>query len=834
MATERDLSPQDAALSSPGPELRLLDRRAFVGFPPLAVVPGLTISDFALQIPDVTFPFNFSGGAARFQKKRLDFGFLEVTVGAELVARRVSEAAGRIGDLEELKLHFRPGYLEGQARFATGERAPITFKIAFDGDGDRLAVYVYDVRLYSFATIPAPAVAVLLANATRDRELLPDVEPRGASGFSARVLPALVELAAVGRGYKMPSLDQARLSSAEVTAKGVSLRFAAGGLPPPSHPDEDLLLALEGARAFADAEQLLAQGKLAEARQSYLRHGDVTEAHPFALERLLALLVADPQAHEMALDVASMLARRRQSSAASIWAEAVVRERRGEPARAAERYLALCSHARRHREDASAFFAAESAARAARENAPQMAVKALHEVLGLRPDHLPSLKALARAADHAQDRAGAIRAWRRIAALARDPAEAADAHVHLARLCALTEDDLAGARLHCEAALRLAPNNPEALYQLAELCHRAGEHLRAIKALDRLREVALGRHEVDRMGRAAVLAGRVWEEGLKQLENALLRYREAISLLPDEPEPLYLAARAAEKLGQIQEAVSGYQQAIELAGPAPRDEPTRRAAHASHHAMAQLYRTRLAEPARAREHLEAALALDGRDLQAIDELLPYFRAAGKTAELADALEKAAAVVTESSRRAAMWAEAGELHRTRLSRPERAEQFLAAALEVDPKNRVALEGMLALAESRRDGPVLCRCLRALADLEADPLARLRHLRRLVVAARDLAFDLDLAVEALGEIVRVAQDDLPALGELCALHRRRADMNGLAAALERRAAVAENHGDKRLAGAALRELSQVLDGRLGRSAEALAALERAARLAPEQGV
>ena len=36
MATERDLSPRDAALSSPGPELRLLDRRAFVGFPPLA------------------------------------------------------------------------------------------------------------------------------------------------------------------------------------------------------------------------------------------------------------------------------------------------------------------------------------------------------------------------------------------------------------------------------------------------------------------------------------------------------------------------------------------------------------------------------------------------------------------------------------------------------------------------------------------------------------------------------------------------------------------------------------------------------------------------------
>ncbi len=631
MSTERDTSSKELGVV-PGPELRLLDRRAFVGFPALTVVPGLSIPDFALQIPDVTFPFSFSGGASRYQKKKLAFGFLEVQVEAELVARQIAQVAGRIPELDGLKLHFRPGYIEGQARFTHGDRVPLTFKIAFDGDGERLALYVYDVRLYGFSTTPASFVPVLLSRAVRELELLPDVETRGASGFSARILPALVERAAVGRGYKMPLLDQARLSAAEVTGQGLKLRFSAGGLPPPIAPDEELLLALEGVRAFADAENLLAQGKLAEAREAYLRLGDVTEAHPFAIERLLTLLVADPQAHELALDVAATLLRRREKSATALWSEAVVRERRGESARAAERYLALCSVARRHQEDASGFFAAESAARAARDQAPQMAVKALHEVLGLKPDHLPSLKALARAADQAHDRAGAIRAWRRIAALARDPAEAADAHVQMARLSALTEDDVAGARLHCEAALRLAPNHPDALYLLGELCHRAGEHLRAIKALDRLREVAMGRHEVDRVGHASVLAGRVWEEGLKQPENALLRYREAVSLLPGEPEPLYLSARVAEGLGKLQEAVSGYQQAIELAGPAPRDEQVRRTAHAAHHAMARLYKSRLGEPVRAREHLEAALTLDPRDLAALEELLPYFRATGRTAD----------------------------------------------------------------------------------------------------------------------------------------------------------------------------------------------------------
>lgn len=824
-------SSEKKAERAAGPELRLIDRRAFVGFPELKVAPGVVVTDFALQIPDVTFPFNVSGGASKYQRKKLDFGFLELSVDAEVVARKVHELSGKLADLDDLKLHFRPGYLEAQGRLRGPERAALTFKIAFDGDGDSLAVYLYDVRFYAYAPTPASRIAALVSDAVKDLEVLPDVQRRGANGFTTRLLPQLVEAAAVARGFKMPSLDNARLVEAAVASKGLRLRFAAGGLPPPATPDEELLLTLEGARAFADAEEALANGRLKEAREQYLKLGDANEAHPFAAERLLTLLVADPTAHELALDVAASLQSRRDKSATALWAEAVVRERRGEFARAAERYLALCNLARKNQEEAGAFFAAEAGARAGRDHAPQMAAKALHELLGIRPDHLPSLKALARASDQAKDRAGAMRAYRRLAALARDPAEAADAHVQLARLAAQTEDDVAGARLHCEAALRLSPDHPDALMQLAELCFQSGEHLRAIKSVDRLREVAMARHEVDRIGRANVLAGKVWELGLKQPENALLRYREAASLLPGEAEPLYFTARVAESLGKLQESVSGYQQAIELAGPAPRTEGIRKAAHASHHALARLYKARLGEPARGREHLESALQLEPTDLTALDELLPYYRASGKAPELADAAEKAASVLEDPLRRAALWAEAGELYRGRLAQPEKAERLLSQALEADPKNRVALEGMLALAESRRDGGQLSRCLKALAELAEDAKERVRYFRRLAVAARDLAFDLDLAAHAYTEVLKVDREDLPALGELCALQRRRSDWAGLSWALEQRAVAAENAGDKRLAAAALRELSQVQEARLGRAGEALVALEKAARLFPE---
>ncbi len=818
---------------SPGPELRLLDRRALVGFPALSVSPGLAITDFALQIPNVTFPFNVTGGAIRYQRQRLDFAFLDLTVDAEWIARKFAAAVGRLGEIEELQLGFRHGYLEGQGRIATGQRTPFTFKIGFDADGERLALIFYEVRLYGFSPVPAPQIPVLLARFADESKLLPGARRKGSSGFTADLLPDLARLAAVSRGYRMPSLDQARLSSVEVSPQGLRIRFASGGLPPVPAADDDLMLTLEGARAFFEAEELIARGRLNEARELYLRSGDTQEAHPFAAERLLGLLVADPRAHELVIDVAASLARRRERSGAALWTEAVVRESRGERARAAERYLALCELARKAGEQTSAFFAAEAAARAAADQVPQIAVRALHELLGIRPDHLPSLKALAKASDLAGDRGGAIRAFRRIAALARDPLDSAQAHVELARLSSQTEDDLAGARLHCEASLRLAPDHPDALELLAELCFRSGEHLRAIKSADRLREVALGRHELQRVGRADLFAGKVWELGLKQLDNALLRYREAASLMPAEPEPAYLRARVAERVGRLQEALAAYQQAVELAGPSP-DQPTiREAAHHSHRALAQM-NVRLGNPAKAREHLEAALALDPKDKDALQELVPYYRASGRAAELADACEKAAAIEEDLKRRAALLAEAGELHRSRLGNPAKAETLLSTALELDSLNRIALEALLALAESRRDGAQMSRCLKALALLAPDPKERARHYRRLAVVARDLTFDSELATVALAEILRLEPNDVPTLAELCSVHRRRGDMDGLALALEQRARLAEEQGDARTAALSLRELAQVLEVRLGRSSEAFFAIEKAARLSPEPEV
>src|SRR5215468_9430189 len=159
-----------------GPELRLLVRRAFVGFPPVELRPGVKVVDFGLQIPDVSFPFNVGAGAQRYQRRKLHFGFLEVAIDAELIRRTVQEVAAGALELSDVALHFRGGWLEGEARLKGPSPVAATYKVAFDANDERLAVYLYDIRMYGFSPAPAATVPLLLSRAAQSAAALPDVE----------------------------------------------------------------------------------------------------------------------------------------------------------------------------------------------------------------------------------------------------------------------------------------------------------------------------------------------------------------------------------------------------------------------------------------------------------------------------------------------------------------------------------------------------------------------------------------------------------------------------------------------------------------------------------
>lgn len=816
---------------APGPELRLIDRKAFVGLGAFDIAPGLRIADLALQIPNVSFPFNVTGGAARYQKQRCLFGELELHLSPSRVREAEEQILKSAPELARLRLVLRSGFIEAEGALRAGgaEPVPFTCRVAFDGAGDGVAALCFDVRLYAPCELPAPVVAGLLARAASRADLAPGVERRGFGGVSVSPLAELLRRTVPQKGFRLPEMSAARLGSALVSPLGITLRFSAGAPPPGGLADEELLLAVEGAHAFDEGERLLEQGALDRARTYFLRQGELAQAHPFATERLIALLLGDGDVADYALDLVRALAQRRPLSPAPLWMEGLLRLQRGERALAAARFLDLAALARGRGEEASAFWSAQAAARIASEELEQpktaaLAVRALHEALGLRPDHHPSLLALAQAAERAGDDAASLRAYRRLTAVAQDAAQAARAHVRLGELCARVENDLAGARLHYDAALRLLPDDADALLGLADLCARSGEPLRALRALDRVR--ALHPHDLLLGGRAQIEAGAVFEHALGQLENARLRYLEAARALPGDPAPRVRLGRVAERLDRVPEAVDQLTQALELLGPSA--SPL---AHEAHRLLATIARDRHHDGARQLRHLQAAVALRPEDAEAWEQLIPLFRAEEAHRPLAEALLRASARAPELRTRVAMLVESAELLRLRLGDPAAARERYAQALALDPRARTALEGILALDEHFGEMGAACEHLRLLLELSPPGPARLPLLHRLVAAARDGKKDLDLAARATREILALVPDDLPALGELVALQRRRGDVAGLAEALEGWARGSERQGELGTTAAALRELASLFDARLGRRDDALSALEKAHALAPQ---
>ncbi|HEY3450562.1 MAG TPA: hypothetical protein VGK67_29670 [Myxococcales bacterium] len=821
----------------PLPQLRLHDRQVYVGFGPTPLSESLSIADLALIVPDVSFPFDIAGGAAtRYQRKKCRFGYLDLEVGHDLFARaaaRVQQACAE--HVAGLRLHLSPGLFEGEGLLhAPQGPSPFTFRVGFQPEGSGVLACVFDVRLYGPAPVPAPFAAALIARGALTSAAVPDAKPFGAVGVAFDPVEQLVRRAVPLRGFRVPDFSGARLGKVEPGPRSFHLHFESGARAEVSL-DAELLSCVEGTRAFAEGEEMLARGDLAAAEAFYLRRGEGNDSHPFARERLLGLLAARADAQDLALDLAMALRQARPGTAAPLWAEAGLRLARGESKAAGELYLKLGSLARARNEEASAFHAFAAAGRALLAPAPGLASRAFQDALAIRPDDLDCLQALAVSSDRAGEPEGALRAYRRIAALARDPAQATRAHVRLGEILGRLTKDRAAARLHFDAALRRLPSDPDALLGLERLCRADGEHLRALKLLDELRAEAQRRGDRDLEALSCLEAGATWDAGLSHPSNALLRYQEAERLAPERFEASLELGQLFERLGRPAEAVEGYQRAAVAAegwlSRGKNAESARASAHRAHHALARICTDRLGDQPAARRHFEAALELDPEDPVALRALLPAWRTEGQWDLLAKACERCAASAADPAERAALLCEAGELFLGPLGLPARAEAVLEQALLVDPVHVRALQAMAKLAEAQLDGPRLCRSLLKLAELQSEPRAKAALLRRLARGARDVVSDLDLAADALTRALVLEPEVLADRAALVEVHRRRADLAALASALASLARGLEKDGQFVAAAAALRELAALYDERLGRGAEAMPLLEKAAALAPE---
>ncbi len=197
----------------------------------------------------------------------------------------------------------------------------------------------------------------------------------------------------------------------------------------------------------------------------------------------------------------------------------------------------------------------ELAAIDAAEQRYDESVAGLKKTLGINPKHLPSLLL--------QARIGLLQgrvdeSEKLLEEVLREFPNSPQAHLEMARV-QLRKGNSAKADYELREALRLAPQYVEAALALSELDIRAGRYAAAI---GRLLPVARSPSPVRPsalllVGAAQRMSG-AWEDSLKT-------YGELAGLLPESPEPPFLAGLTYQAAGRPDEAARAFEQALEVA-----------------------------------------------------------------------------------------------------------------------------------------------------------------------------------------------------------------------------------------------------------------------------
>lgn len=233
---------------------------------------GIEVKLLELEIPNIAFPFDVTGGSERFKTRRCQLKHLVFSLGAEGLARVLDVSALFANGFVDLHPHLRDGCVEFAGRFKMGEaEADFTMRATLLlRSPEELAIVFYDTRVYGVLPVPAALLPVYLARALN----LPYLDCSRAGMWIVRPVEQFVRTTLPQSGWKIPDIRSAHLVAAEV-ARG-RITVAAGPEPEPTQkqlnerePPEEAVIASEGIVALTTAERALARGDIQEALQNY-------------------------------------------------------------------------------------------------------------------------------------------------------------------------------------------------------------------------------------------------------------------------------------------------------------------------------------------------------------------------------------------------------------------------------------------------------------------------------------------------------------------------------------------------------------------------------------
>ncbi|MBI5508386.1 MAG: tetratricopeptide repeat protein [Deltaproteobacteria bacterium] len=779
-----------------------------------------------LEIPDIAFPFDVTGGAERFKSRRCTLRHLVYGLDAEGLAAALKRTDLKAAGFHEIRAAIRDGYTEFTGRFAVGEhQADFTFRAALVvRSPEELNIVFFDTRVYGWLPVPSGLLPEYLRRGL-DLQFLAG----GRAGvWVVRPIEHLLRELLPRNGWKIPDTRHAGLVAAEAARGQIVFVGGPEGEPSPKQiaeraPPPAAIRAGEGIATFGTAEEALGRGNIQLAYQYFREAVDDDRGGRWARERLLQIGASDPELAVETRQLAEETLTEEPQNVQALLALAAIALRERSWGEAANRYSALAEIARTHKDRFDALAADLATADAAKPVDPGAALAAYERAAARARDSLSAHRSLLELRSVQGDWQGAALAGERLARLESDVIRRAEIYSALGHIYRAQLGDLKRARLHFERALRLAPNDPTALEGLAETYAARGEPARAASYLSRLAEQAEEAGETSRIVTLNLRLGEIWERWLADLESATSRYMRVLDVDPKNRTARLRLAKLAEDKGDVTRARTLYEDilAAEEERGDPEAVPDLVAAYTR---LARVTFTTDGPTPEAIACLERAVELDPTNRAARDELGKVLQQRGEWSRLLHLLDETIRVsqTPAETRYARLQAATIELKERRDR--DAAERYLLQILDLHPDDADALAMLVPLLEAGGDWVEVIDRLSAAAQATTEPERRAAHCLKLSAAHAQLGFDVEVQRRDLESALDANPFHHAAAEGLLALALTQQDPHRISRALQRLATAATSDAAR---SAALTRRGVLLWRELRQPAEAEPVLYEAVR-------
>lgn len=367
------------------------------------------VDSLELEIPNLRFPFDLSGGVARFKNRRLHLRELSLFVGTREIAGLLRRAPLAEFGIFNPRVSIEGTRLTLRVRVVLGGReVEVTALAAIAPCPPRGATLcVYGVRCYGFLPIPAPLVVTALfsalgaespanRDASADLALAPLIQVRSAAEVRVDVCELAMLAILPMHGWRLPQRSQVQIRVAGGGTQATRIPFVFSEVDPMASADpllgEDVIPAVLAMRDFSiraePIEEALARGDIGSALAKLRALGPLEAGDKVGTRRLLQVLVAAQDTLPEAGEVAQAALARWPNFAPAVLVLAVLASERGQHEEAAGFYerLATLSAAQGRGDDESCALLA-AARQCARAGESDRALALLEHALArhLRP-----------------------------------------------------------------------------------------------------------------------------------------------------------------------------------------------------------------------------------------------------------------------------------------------------------------------------------------------------------------------------------------------------------------------------------------------------------------